>query len=66
MFQSQNIMEKHIDIQHKNIKIETDIIQQLVSNDVSIKNEMEDNNEEEFTDIEYNIDKNKHKNTNFW
>ena len=41
-------MEKHIDLQHKNIKIE-----------------MEDNNEEEFTDIGYNIDKNKHKNTNF-
>ncbi|CAI6359275.1 unnamed protein product [Macrosiphum euphorbiae] len=43
-----NIMEKHIDLQHKNIKIE-----------------MEDNNEEEFTDIGYNIDKNKHKNNNF-
>jgi len=59
-------MEKHIDVQHKNIKIETDYIQKLVNNDVSIKNEMEDNNEEEFTDIGNNIDKNKHKNTNFW
>eukprot|EP00102_Acyrthosiphon_pisum_P022797 XP_016660007.1 PREDICTED: zinc finger protein 62-like [Acyrthosiphon pisum] len=59
-------MEEHIDIQHKYIKIETDCIQQLVSNDIRIRNEMEDNNEEEFTDIGYNIDKNKHKNTHFW
>ncbi|CAI6343215.1 unnamed protein product [Macrosiphum euphorbiae] len=55
-------MEKLIDIQHKNNKIETDYTQQLVSNDISIKNEIEDNNEEEFTDI----DKNKHKNPNVW
>jgi len=55
-------MEKLIDIQHKNNKIETDYTQKLVSNDISIKNEMEDSNEEEFTDI----DKNKHKNPNVW
>jgi len=59
-------MKKHIDKQHKNIKIETDYIQQLEGSDVSIKNEIEDNNEEEFTDAGYNIEKNKHKNTHFW
>lgn len=69
MFQYQTIMEKHIDIQNKNILIETDYNQQLVNHDFCIKNEMEDNNEciqEEITDFGYNVDKHKYDNSNFW
>lgn len=69
MFQYQIIMEKHTDIQNKNILIQTDYDQKLVKYDVCIKKEVEDNNEctqEELIDFGYNNDDYKNDNINFW
>jgi len=62
-------MEKHIDLQNKNILNKTGCDQQLVDNEIRIKNEVEDNNEciqEKLTDLGFNVDRYKHINSNFW